>query len=434
MLVVKGGTVVTASGEFLADVQVDGERIVAIDAGLRVGNDAEVIDARGCYVLPGVIDGHVHFREPGLEHKEDWQSGSRAAVFGGVTTVLEMPNTMPATATAAEVERKRGLAEGRSYSDFGLFGLFSLEDLAGMAEAGVVGFKCFLGPTTGDLPPPDDGTLLEALAVAASLGLRVAFHCENDAIVRRTAEQGQGRPIIAEVEAIQRIALFARETGARIHVCHLSSRDGLAMVEHWRGRGVDITCEVTPHHCFLTDNELTRVGGLAKINPPLRERGNGDALLDGLRRGAVDYVATDHSPHLPSEKLRENLWEAVSGFAGVETSLRLFLTYGALTMPQLVRAMCEAPARVWGLYPRKGALEVGSDADLVVLDATAEGTIEAERLHGKNNLSPWIGWRTRGHVMATVVRGKVVVRENELAAEPSGRMVAFKNPRGGIGT
>jgi dihydroorotase (multifunctional complex type) len=304
-----------------------------------------------------------------------------------------------------------------------------------MAEAGVVGFKCFLGQSTGDIPPPDDGVLLQALSVAHDLGMRVAFHAENDALVRtRTAAvkgtgrtdaaaHAEARPVVAEVEAIQRAALLAYEAGAKIHILHLSSREGLGVVEYWRSRGVDVTCEVTPHHCFLSTEDVARVGSIARINPPIREPGQAAALLDGLARGAVDMVATDHAPHTPEEKLHPNIWEAVSGFAGVETSLRLLLTFGGVALPRLVEVMCERPARVWGLFPRKGSIQVGSDADLTIVDLAREDTIEAQRLHGKNNLSPWEGVRTRGLAVATIVRGQVVMRDGALCGPSSGRII-----------
>jgi dihydroorotase (multifunctional complex type) len=308
-----------------------------------------------------------------------------------------------------------------------------------MADAGVVGFKCFLGRSTGDIGPPNDGALLDAMAQIAGMHMRCAFHAENDAILQHQAqklkESGrtdplahvEARPVIAEVESIQRVGLFASQTGAKIHILHLSSAPGLAAIEAWRSRGVDITCETTPHHCFLTSEDMRALGALLRINPPVREPGHGDALLNGLASGRVDAIATDHSPHLPSEKLKADIWQAVSGFASVEISLRLFLTYavhtGRMSLEQLVRATSYAPARAWDLYPRKGALQVGSDADLVVVDLDKEDTIEAQRLHGKNNQNPFEGRRTRGAAVATLVRGHLVMQDGELFGPPLGKMV-----------
>jgi dihydroorotase len=354
-----------------------------------------------------------------------------------------MPNTRPPTSTAELVEQKRHLAEAKAYCDFGLFGLLaqdSIDQLRPMAATGVVGFKCFLGRSTGNIGPPDDGRLLEGLAIAASLGIRCGFHAENDQIIQHLVGKLQAagrtdplahlesRPVVAEVESIQRVGLFASHTQAKVHILHLSSAPGLAMVEEWRRKGVDITCETTPHHCFLTSSDMQTLGPLLRINPPVREPGHGDALLSGLASGAIDAIATDHSPHLASEKLHEDIWQAVSGFAGVEISLRLFLTYGVgtgrLSLQQLVRATSEGPARTWGLYPQKGALQVGADADLALVDLSVEDVIEASRLHGKNNLTPFEGHRTRGAAVVTVVRGQVVMQNGALLGPPRGRMVS----------
>jgi dihydroorotase len=440
-LLVRGGTVVTPRATFVADIGIRNEVVAAI--GVLGDGANQVLDATGRYVLPGVIDGHVHFREPGLEYKEDFSTGSRAAVMGGVTTVLDMPNTLPPTSTPDLVRQKRALAEAKSYCDFGLYGLVvdqSVQHLRGMAEAGVVGFKCFLGRSTGEIGPPADGLLLEALSTITELGLRCAFHAENDQILQHMATRLRAagrtdalahvdaRPVVAEVESIQRVGLFASHTGTRVHILHLSSAQGLQAIGEWRGRGLDMTCETTPQHCFLTSDAMRELGPILRINPPVREAGHGDALLAGVADGRVSAIATDHSPHLPSEKLKDNIWEAVSGFAGVEISLRLFLTYGVhtrhLSLERLVGAMCEGPARTWGLFPRKGAIQVGSDADLVIVDLDYEDTISAERLHGKNNLTPFEGHRTRGAPVATVVRGRVVVRDGELVGSPVGKMLA----------
>src|SRR5579859_6198387 len=444
MLIVRNGTLVTPRSMYAADVAIDAGRFVEIAAPgqLSVRRTDDEVDARGTYVLPGVIDSHVHFREPGLEYKEDWESGSRAAVMGGVTTVLEMPNTLPPTASAQLVQDKRALAEAKAYCDFGLYGLVaqdSLEQIDPMAEAGIVGYKCFLGETTGNIQPPDDGTLLEAMRVIASTGLRVGFHAEDDAILQHSIRQLKaggrtdarahvdGRPEIAEVEAIQRVALFAMGTRTPIHIFHVSSRQGLATIDAWRARGIDITCETGPQYCFLSADDMQRLGSLLRINPPVREPGHAEPLLRGLVDGRIDAIATDHSPHTREEKVKDDIWQAVSGFPGVETSVRLFATEavntGRMSLQQYVRAASEGPARAWRLYPRKGAIEVGADADLTIIDLQRTGTIEAARMHGKNNYGPWEGRRTTGAAVATIVRGQVVMREGELVGRPQGRMV-----------
>jgi dihydroorotase len=199
------------------------------------------------------------------------------------------------------------------------------------------------------------------------------------------------------------------------------------MVDEWRRKGIDVTCETTPHYCFLTSEFMQTLGSLLRMNPPVREPGHADALLRGLVEGRIDAIATDHSPHTLQEKLNDDIWQATSGFAGVETSVRLFLTYGVkagrMTLQDYVRVVSEGPARTWGLYPRKGAIAVGSDADLTVVDMERTGVIEAARMHGKNNHNPYEGRRTTAEPVGTIVRGQVIMRDGELVGAPRGRMV-----------
>lgn len=442
-LIVKNGSVVSSEAVYQADLAIAGGTFVAIGAPGALRLEAEeVYDATGRYVLPGVIDGHVHFRDPGLEYKEDFGSGSRAAVMGGVTTVIDMPNTLPTTSTPELVDHKRQIAESKSYCDFGLLGLLAQENvdqLVPMAAAGVVGYKCFLGETTGNIPAPDDGMLLEAFGQVKQAGLRVGFHAENNQILQhlvgKLKAQGrtdplahvEARPALAEVEAIQRMGLFARHTGTKIHIFHLSSRDGLDMIDEWRAKNVDVTCETGAHYCFLSSEDMRTLGAMLRMNPPVREPGHGTALLQGLADGRVNGIATDHSPHTKDEKMHDDIWKAISGFAGVETSVRLFLTYAVnarrMTLPQYVRASSEGPARTWGMYPRKGAIRVGSDADLTIIDLARTSVIDASQMHGKNNHNPFEGHRTTGEAVATIVRGRVVMRDGELIGQPCGRMV-----------
>lgn len=434
-LIVRNGTVVTSAGRQEADVAIRKGKFVAIaPRGRLVVKASTELDAAGRYVLPGVIDGHVHFREPGFEYKEDWESGSRAAVMGGVTTVLDMPNTNPQTRDPESALVKKRLAEARAYCDFGFIGLLAsdnVDQLRPMAEEGlVVGFKAFLGITIGAIAAPHDGAVLDAMREISSLGMRLGFHAENNDIlqneIRRLQAQGrtdplahvESRPALAEVESIQRMGLFARETGCKVHIFHLSSKPGLEMINEWRAKGVDYTCETGAHYCFLTSANMRELGSILRMSPPVREFGHGDALLQGLADGRVTCIATDHSPHTREEKLNTNIWKAVSGFAGVETSVRLFLTYGVhggpLTLEQFVRASSEGPAKTWNLWPKKGAIAVGSDADLTIVDLEQEGVIREARLHGKNNINPFEGSRTRGAPVATIVRGAIQMKDGQL--------------------
>jgi dihydroorotase (multifunctional complex type) len=287
--------------------------------------------------------------------------------------------------------------------------------------------------------------VLDGMREIKALGLRLGFHAENDAIiqheVRRLQAAGrtdpmahvESRPALAEVESIQRMGLFARETGCRVHIFHLSSRPGLEMIDDWRAKGVDYTCETGAHYCFLTSADMGTLGPILRMNPPVREAGHGDALLAGLADGRVTAIATDHAPHTREEKERPDIWQAVSGGAGVETSVRLFLTYGVnagrLSLEQLARATSEGPAKTWHLWPRKGAIAVGSDADLTIIDLAEEGVIREADLHGKNNINPFEGHATRGAAVGTIVRGQVQMLDGRLVGESGiGRLQAPVRP------
>ncbi|HWH23615.1 MAG TPA: allantoinase AllB [Candidatus Limnocylindria bacterium] len=439
-LLVRGGTLVTDAGRRRADVGVAGGTIAAI--GQFDGEAPDVVDAQGLLVLPGLIDGHVHFRQPGLEAKEDWLTGSRAAVMGGVTTVLDMPNTLPPTVAAAAARAKAELASATAYCDFGLIGLLGAENLDALPEligSGLVrGLKVFLGPTTGRLSAPADADLRRGLSVASEAGLRVCFHAEERGLIERAEADLRAagrsdarahldsRPVAAEVAAIERVGRLLAETGAAGHVLHLSSADGLARVERWRAQGVDLTCEVTPHHLLLGLDEYARLGGLVKCNPPVRGEPHSGALLEALADGRIDVVASDHAPHRPDEKSSDDIWRVAAGVAGVETTLRLMLTEvagGRLTLERLVAAMSATPARLWRLAG-KGRLEPGADADLTLIDAQRTGVIRGAELHGRHGLTPFEGRRTVGMPVATIVRGRLMMRERRLAgASGWGRIV-----------
>ena len=440
-LVIRNGTLVSGGGRVRADLGIANGAIAAV--GENVGPGTATIDATDRFVLPGVIDGHVHFREPGLEHEETWLTGSLSAAMGGVTTVLELPNTIPPTDTVERVRDKLALAARSSYVDFGVFGLLgeSADSVEQIARSGLlVGLKVFMGPTTGDLRAPDDEGMRRGLKVAREVGLRVAFHAEDRAAIGRSEEQVHvtgrtdalahlnARPASAEVVAIDRCGRLLYDTGARGHILHLSSAVGLAAVERWRAEGVDLTCEVTPHHLFLGRDIYGAAGGTASVNPPIRGGADAAALRDALADGRIDIVASDHAPHLVEHKRRPSIWDVPPGFAGVETLLPLLLTRGVhegwLALERLVDATSAAPARAWGLWPRKASLEVGSDADVTIIDFDRAGVIAEAALHGMNNLSPFEGWATLGAAVATIVRGQIVIRDGELLAPPgAGRMV-----------
>ena len=436
-LVIRGGQIVSSHGTLTGGLAIHNGIIVAIGTDEALPPAQEVIDAAGNYLLPGAIDSHVHFREPGEEHKEDWQSGTAAAACGGVTTVLEMPNCRPPTATVEALQLKQSRAARSAYVDYGLFGLITqdnLDELTALAQHGVIGFKCYMGETVGKIPVPDDGIMLEAFELIAQLGLRIAVHAENNGIMQRRIARlkaegrtdplahVESRPEICEIEAVGRAIAFAEWAGARLHICHEGCKDVLPLIRAAKARGVDVTVETCPHYLLLTAEEMPRLGAVLRMNPPVRLPGHQDALWQGLADGTIDMLSTDHSPHTIEEKMRLNIWDAISGFPGVETAMPLMLTevnHGRFTLNQYVRWASENPAKAWGLYPRKGTLMVGSDADLVIVDLNRESVIHGEAFHSKGKLTPFEGVKVKGLPVCTIVRGQVVMRDGEIVGTPS---------------
>jgi allantoinase len=434
-LVIAGGRVVSADSSIEADIGVTGETIAAIGADLASQGAREVISAAGHYVLPGAIDSHVHFREPGYTHKEDWGSGTAAAAVGGVTTVFEMPNTDPPTGTVDALHIKQVAAARQAHVDYGLYGLLdehNIDQLEALIAHGVAGFKCFMGNTFGNLPAPSDGAMLEGFEILAAHGVRCVVHAENPSIMARrqarmetagrTDPHGHlaARPEVCEVEAIGRAIVFAEWTGARLHIAHHSSKDALYLVRAAKARGVDVTVETCPQYLFLDSRDVERLGGILRVNPPIRAPGHGEALWQALCDGTIDMIATDHAPHAPEEKLRSNIWTCDCGFPGVETQMPIMLTEvsrGRMTISDYVRWSAVNPAKAWGLFPRKGVLQPGSDADIAIVDLDHDGVIDQAALHSRSKISPWHGRVTKGSPRHTIVRGRVVVRDGELVGE-----------------
>ena len=439
-LVIRGGRLVSSTAIMSAGIAIEGGVIVAISRDDALPDSRETIDATGKYVLPGVIDPHVHFRSPGYEYKEDWASGTAAAACGGVTTVFEMPNSDPPTSTVDALQIKQQIASRDAYVDYGVYGLLgqqNLGDLPGLARHGVIGLKCFMG--NNPIGHIDDGAMLEGLEIAASLGLRVTVHAENATIIERKTGRLrasgrrdplahlESRPAVCAVDAVERAVAFAEAAGAQVHIAHEGCKDALPIIRAAKHRGVAVTAETCPHYLLLTAEDMHRVGPVLRVNPPVRAAGHAEPLWSGLADGVIDMLATDHAPHAIPEKTADDIWDCVSGFGGLETAIPLLLTEvnrGRITLEQYVTWSSLAPARVWGLYPRKGVLDVGSDADIVIVDLEREATIRADRFQSKSKITPFEGFRTKGQPVCTIVRGRVVMRDGALEGRPGwGRLV-----------
>jgi dihydroorotase len=427
-----------------ADLLVRDGRVAGVLAPRSAAAAHEILDATGLHVLPGAIDVHVHFREPGFAWKETWTTATQAAAVGGVTTVFEMPNTDPATATPDAVRDKLAIAGPQSCVDFGIYGLIgetNLHLLRAMHEAGAIAFKLYLGSDNPRTPCPPDGAVLEAFALLAEMGLRTTVHAENTPILkwREARLKAAGRTDaaahleqhadVATVEAVSRTAVFAEWTGAKVHIAHESTRHSLPVIAAAKARGVDLTAETCPHYLFLSTDDGARLGpNYLRVKPPVREPGHAEPLFDALKSGLIDILSTDHAPHLPAEKRHESIWECAPGFPGVETSMALMLravSAGRMALTDYVRMACSAPARAFGLHPRKGHLGVGADADIVLVDMKRRGVLTGAGLHSLGNATPFEGFALHGLPVRTLVRGRTVAQDGQpVAASGWGRNLA----------
>jgi allantoinase len=440
-LVLTGGTLVTISGEWpRTAVAVKDGLIAAIGRPELMPPGGETLDLSGLHIIPGVVDAHVHFREPGMSSKEGFEAGSGAAALGGVTCVLDMPNTMPPTDTVERLSAKKDGIAGRSWVDYGCYGLLTgenLGELAGLHAAGVVGVKCFMGQSEsgpGCPLPPGDGVLLEAMAVLARLGLRLAVHAENHDIMSHRIGQYRAagaagmwahtssRPPIAEVEAIQRAGLFAMHAGCKIHILHVSSAQATEAVVAQRAHGVDMTAETCPHYLLFAEPSQLSM----RVNPPIRTSADSQALASALRDGYLDLVSSDHAPHQEAEKDAASIWDVRAGLTGVQHMLQLLLDRRAsfgLSLTDIVRLTSYQPARVWGLWPRKGDVVLGGDADFTVVDLNRPWAVTREGIYSRSQWSPYLGWRGHGAPVATIIGGQIVAREGRLIGSPRGRWI-----------
>lgn len=440
-LIIKNGLVVTPEATVKAAVLVKDGKIAGIVAGNDLPAAKEVYDATGKHVLPGIIDGHVHFRDPGVTYKEDFGTGSLSAAHGGVCTVIDMPNVIPSTSNVEGFQAKLAEASKKSYVDFGIIGVVfeeNIPDLVPMRDAGVIGYKIFMGETVGKLPSPSDGGILDAMRVIATTGLRVGVHAEDNSIIKYQTEKlkaagrtdpvafVESRPNIAEKECISRAIMFAQETGAKLHIYHMSSKEGVDLVADAKRRGLDVSAETGPHYLLLDYTFMDKVGSILKMNPPVRTKEDQKRLWEGLLDGTVQLIATDHSPHTREEKIKPNIWDAIPGFCGVESAVSLILDQvnkGKLTLNHYVKVASEGPAKIWNMYPKKGCIRIGSDADFTVVDMEKKGVIKVDELHSKNKVTPFDGFEVKGMPVATIVRGQIVMRDGKVEGAPAGKLV-----------
>jgi allantoinase len=436
-LVIRNGTVIAQDGIRPADVFVSDGKIAKVAAsGEEFASPSMVIDATGLSVIPGLIDSHVHFRDPGMTHKEDFESGSKGAAAGGTTTVFDMPTTQPVVTNEKLFREKIALVSSRSIVDFGLIaaaGVENTSELERMARAGAIAFKTYTVAPPAERRKEYEGSfvktpgeLLEVMEKTAEIGIPHCIHAEEDSIIdfltRKLKGEGrmdisahfESRPSISEEIAVRNAILLAEASGCRVHLLHLSTRGAVEAVREAKRRGVNVTSETCPHYLYFTTKEAMAMGPNAKYNPPARSREDVAALWVGLKDGTIDIVVSDHAPHSRDEKQAglNDVWKAPPGTPGVETRLpamiQLAHTWGA-TLQDVIRLCSTSVAKAFNIYQRKGDLKAGMDADICVIDPNEEWKLDATELQTKAKGTVLYGsMNMRGRVRYTFVRGNLV--------------------------
>jgi dihydroorotase len=438
-LLIRGAMVVNSDRSRHFDIAIGQGRIVALLPPGSPASSVATVDATGLIAIPGLVDAHVHLREPGLVHKEGFASGTRAAAAGGVTTVMVMPTDRPVTFTPDDFEAKRELAQDQVFVDFALQAAVGRDPvhIRRLVDLGCVSFEIFLADVADEMLLSNAESFFIALSrieqVGAIAGVTPGDH---DVVVSRTAiARANGpaaanfppsRPPLSEALGIARACVAAAETGARVHIRQLSCSAGLNVFEGLKSRA-RLSAEVMPHNLTLDDSELARQGVFAKVAPPLRPRADVDAVIGGLKRGTIDIVATDHAPHLPDEKQAgiSDIWKAPGGLPGLQTFLPVMLSLvqdGVIGLQDLVRTSATRPADIFGL-PFKGRIEAGADADIVLLDLRQDFEIRNRDQLSKAAYTPFDGRIVKGAPVQIFLRGREIMKDGTVDTMPTGRFL-----------
>jgi allantoinase len=434
--VIKNGRLILPTGVTEASLVIDEGKIVGIMRSSEPASD-KLIDAKGKYVLPGMVDTHVHLRDPGNTDRENFESGTQAAAAGGVTTVIDMPNTVPATVTVRALEEKKLIASKKALVDYGFIGGAGEvleEDLRGLAKAGVTGFKSFMIARFKELAA-SDYQLIKNFEVIADESLPCMIHAENQNIVDRSMEEAkllgridplahcEFRPAIAEIEATMRSIILARDSEVHLHICHMTTAEAVDILSEAQNQGQDVSAETSTNYLLLNENDMKEKGPYAKVDPPLRKSSDQIRLWEGLNDGTINILASDHAPYTKEEKDKgwNNIFDAPSGGVVIETSLPLMLNSvneGKISLERLCEVFSTNPAILNSIYPKKGILAIDADADLVIADLDKPFKIQGEDLKTNQKITAYEGMKGVGMPIITMVRGEVVYESGQVTGKP----------------
>ena len=399
----------------------------------------ETLDCKNKWIFPGLIDLHVHFRTPGQEYKEDWRTGSLSALAGGITSVMDMPNTIPSTVTAKLLEKKRKLIQKKSLTNYGFhFGLTSNNSKEFAEVKNCVSGKIYFGSSTGDLLVADQKNQRDVFLNAKKLNKTVFVHAESESGINKNLAQYDNsisdpsvhskiRSVKAEVLAVESALYLQAQTQAKVHFCHISSKSALDLIQKAKQTNSFITCEVTSHHLFLSDQSYKTLNNFAKVNPSLKSKQDILGLWQGIQLGIVDTLGTDHAPHTIEEK-SQDYSSAPSGMPGLETAFPLLLTElhkGTVGLDKIIQLYSENPARLMNLK-NKGFIAQGKDADLIVVDPNFDWTVKNDGLFTKCKWSAFDGWKLKGKVEQTIVNGNLMFADNQLVGKSLGQELSLK--------
>jgi len=404
----------------------------------QIGKEANMpkaeakIDLKNLLVLPGLIDAHVHLRDEGKAYKEDFYSGTAAAAAGGMTTVLDMPNNEPVTMSTETLRNRMKIAERKVLVNVGFYSEFpkNMKEIEEIVGEGAVAFKLFMAEQIGELNIENDNSLLEAFKIVGKFKIPLAVHAEDRTAIKMAESELKGanrndmeaflhaHSESAEVKAVKRLLRIANEASNHVHFCHVSTENGLRTITDGKKSGMLITCEATPHHLFLSVDDLSQIGTLALTMPPVREKYHAKFLWDGIENGWIDILSSDHAPHALEEKKPKIIWDVKVGIPGLETTLPLLLTMvkeGRLLIANMVRLLSERPAEIFNLKGR-GCLKDGNIADLVAVDLSKKYKIDASKFHSKAKYSPFDGWSVDGKPVKTFVNGQLIMDDGDIMA------------------